>query len=299
MKYFLFLFLICVNAFAVTFKTGYLHEKESPFKTFDNLSTADVTVPDSYDLRPKLSQIESQGNCGSCWAFAITAAVRDANLLFNLDPGRISQQYMVSCARDMLGCNGGTMSAANWVVEPKGAPLLSDYPYTASNGRCVSKPVAGSIMSWSYIGSSSRKPTNDEIQKAIMLYGPAVITIGADTAMANFKGSGIFTSCRGTGTNHMVNIIGWSNTENYWIIRNSWGTGWGDGGFGKIKFGCNHIADEAAYFKVHSRPVPATPKEFSMDSAGMTLQVNMTEKCNMPVDEAKKVLQPLLDRLNS
>lgn len=277
--------------------------KKNVLKSYDNLLKADIPIPETYDLRDKISPIRDQGNCGSCWAFSLTATLRDAFMLFNNDPGALSEQYLVDCATDMYGCNGGLPDAAIWHVIPKGAPLLVDYPYTARNGKCQSKNVAASSLEWHYIGSTTREPTTDEIQKAILEYGPVAITVGADRSFMAYR-SGVYNACHNTQINHMTNIVGWNNKEQYWIMRNSWGTKWGEAGYMRIKFEdtrgnkCNNIANEAVYYKVDNKPVPPTPKEFVMEGANLKLKVTIKADAKYKVEDAKKVIQPFIDNLD-
>lgn len=273
--------------------------------TYDSFKELDTPIPDTYDLRPSgISPIQDQGNCGSCWAFSITAMLQSNLMLNGIPPtGLLSQQYLVDCARDMYGCNGGMFEAANWVVDPKGPATLLEYPYTARNGRCKNLPAAGSALEWHYIGANSRKPTTEEIQRAILLYGEVSVTVGADNALAAYK-SGIYNACSRAGVNHMVDLVGWDNTQGYWIMRNSWGVKWGESGWGRIKYvgrsggKCNNLADQAIYIKTKEKPVPPTPKEFTMESNTLSIVVRIEPQTKITIDSAKKVLQPILNQLD-
>lgn len=292
------------NTKAPKYSTGLL--KKAPGEEFPHLEVEldrDTPIPDEYDLRGKISQIENQGNCGSCWAFSLVASVRDALLLGQHDPGRISQQYLVDCDKRQAGCGGGYFDAADYLVEPKGAPLLSEYPYTAKNGRCKASKPAGSIVSWAYIGASGKVPSTEDVQRAILKYGPASVTVGADSRFMAYE-SGVYNACSSTSTNHMTNLVGWNNKEGYWIMRNSWGTSWGEDGFMRIKFRgksgnlCNRIAEQAAFVVVKDPgPPPPPPATFKAENKAATVLGEMKKGHESDVDKARLQVQDAIDKL--
>lgn len=268
--------------------------------TYESLKHVDIEIPDEYDLTDKLSPIRNQGSCGSCWAFSITAMLRDALIIRGLkDPGALSEQYLVDCARDMYGCGGGMPEAAAWIITPKGAPLLSEYPYTARNGRCQTKPIAGSALEWHYIGQQGRIPDVSEIQKAILLYGEVSTTVAVDNAFAGYSG-GVFHG-NYKGINHMTDIVGWSKKGGYWRMRNSWGTGWGINGWGNIAYGANAIGTDAIFVKVvEIPPAPPVPviREFGLESTNLHIKVTLSPDNKQKLEDAKKLIQTFLDNLD-
>jgi C1A family cysteine protease len=248
------------NSKAPKFKTGY---KKAKIKLDTRSSYLDLTktaveIPDVYDLRDKISPIRNQASCGSCWSFSANATVRDAYRVKGLkDPEALSEQYNVDCDNRYYGCNGGDFPTFDLFVAPLGARSLAQYPYTARNGVCRAQSVkeVAPIKAWHYIGSPTRHATVEEIQKAILLYGPASVSVGADRYFQSYR-SGVYNACTQAQVNHMTNIVGWNNTEKYWIMRNSWGEQWGEKGFMRIKFTdskgrlCNRLGDEAAIVEV-------------------------------------------------
>jgi C1A family cysteine protease len=93
------------------------------------------------------------------------------------------------------------------------------------------------------LGSANRKPTVDEIKAAVIKYGIAFVTVAAGGNGWSGR-TGEITGCRNTGTNHIVNIIGWTKNGK-WKMKNSWGKSWANQGYSLIKFGCDKIAEEA------------------------------------------------------
>jgi C1A family cysteine protease len=203
-----------------------------------SFSSSASGAPSSIDWRQKgaVTSVKDQGQCGSCWTFSATGAVEGA---WEISTGKLvdlSEQELVDCATGISygshGCNGGQMEGAFKFIIEKGQCSLSSYPYTAKDGSCKScSPVA-------HISSCSDVKPNDQISlKAAVAQQPVAIAIEADTFYFQSYSSGILTSSScGTTLDHGVLIVGYG-TENgidYWLVKNSWGTSWGDNGYVKI-----------------------------------------------------------------
>ncbi len=236
---------------------------------FDDMSgprrgsaSASVNVPASFDWRAQISgglpPIRNQGGCGSCWAFATVGAfecaikIKDGN---NVD---LSEQYLVNCNHNGYGCAGGwwchdmhTNVADN--CGGVGAVLEVNDPYMAADGACTC-PFQHDykLDSWSYIGAQWSTPTDAQIKQAVMTYGPVSVAIYAGPAFQAY-GGGIFNACEAGQINHAVVIVGWNDSSNVWIIRNSWGPYWGEGGYMRIHYGCNSIGYNATYVNYSGR----------------------------------------------
>ncbi len=287
----------------VKYKTGFLSFPKVSQNLDYQTPGEDLPIPAEYDLRNKITQIEDQGQCGSCWAFSLTATLRDVWTLYGKDPGRLSQQYLVDCGHE-LGCNGGTFDAATYFVTPKGAPSWDSYPYVARTQRCkASTPTAG-IIGWHYVGSESSVPTVKQIQQAILSSGPVSVTVGADNAFAQYE-SGIYNACSNQQVNHMVNIVGWSDTGKYWIMRNSWGPKWGENGWMRIAYTgrtgrpCNNIGNQAAFYTINDKPLPPVPvTDFSVEGTTIGVKGSLKPAAKYQAEEAKKEIQDVVDSLD-
>jgi len=114
----------------------------------------------------------------------------------------------------------------------------ASYPYTAMDGTCKynSSATTGVYSSGTYVAIESN---NTAAMKAGLFYKPLSVYIEADAAVFQSYKSGIFTSTScGTATNHATNIVGWGTDPtygDYWIMRNSWGTGWGESGYMRMQ----------------------------------------------------------------
>lgn len=209
------------------------------------------TMPASFDWRLAgvMSPIKDQRSCGSCWAFGFTASLESVAAIFGDKAGLdLSEQELVSCDYNALGCSGGYMESASYVVE-KGQGLEKDFPYIArGSARCRKIDNAVKPQSYTLLGTSRRSPTIDEMKQALIEHGPLFVTVAAGGS--GWSGAtGEVKGCRNRGTNHIVNIVGYTE-DGKWIMRNSWGDTWGDKGYSLIKFGCDKIGEEAGYFSL-------------------------------------------------
>jgi len=143
---------------------------------------------------------------------------------------------MVDCDTSSNGCNGGScVTAIYWVAGNGGLATDEDYPYTATDGTCDSS-IANELgtdvdnMVYDYY------PTVDELKELVLNDGTFAVYVEVTTPWYSYTG-GVMTNdemeCDGidSSINHGVQLTGWNDDENYWILRNSWGTSWGDGGF--------------------------------------------------------------------
>lgn len=128
--------------------------------------------------------------------------------------------------------------------------MESQSPYSASDAPCGCpyEPREYWIDSWAYIGASSGVPPTSTIKQAILDYGPVSVAVFSNYAMQAYNG-GVFNGCEYGGVNHAVVIVGWDDNDGngVWIMRNSWGSGWGEGGYMRIPYNCSQIGYGACY----------------------------------------------------
>ena len=216
-----------------------------------------VAVPQSMpsywdwnDVLGATQPIRNQGSCGSCWSFSVVASLESVLALHGLGFfNNLSEETLVSPCSNSGSCNGGYFTALDY-IKKNGLPWEDQNPYTARNSRrCKETENVYKIHDWFYIGQGGRSPSVDEIKTAILKYGPVSVDVNA--SFGNYS-SGIYDNCRYGGTNHMVNIEGWSDDGEYWIMRNSWGKNWGEEGRMRIKWKdsrgrrCNNIGNVVA-----------------------------------------------------
>ena len=198
-------------------------------------------TPSSIDWRIKgaVTSVKDQGQCGSCWSFSSTGSAEGAWAISTGKLINLSEEELVNCAKGILygsnGCSGGSMEGADKYLIKYGQCSDSEYPYTSGNG------VTGSCKSCNPVAkftSCSGVKQNDQISlKVAVSRQPVSVAIEADTRYFQSYSSGILTSIDcGTELDHGVLIVGFGEENNieYWLVKNSWGTTWGESGYVKI-----------------------------------------------------------------
>ena len=198
-------------------------------------------APVSIDWRKKnaVTSVKDQGQCGSCWTFSSTGASEGAWAIATGDLIDLSEEQLVECATGVQygshGCSGGQMEGAFKYLIQNGQCALSSYPYTSGNGKSGSCKSCTEIAHFS--SCSDVKP-NDQISlKGAVAKQPVAVAIEADTRYFQSYAGGILDSAScGTNLDHGVLIVGYGeeNGEKYWILKNSWGTSWGEQGYFRI-----------------------------------------------------------------
>ena len=184
--------------------------------------------------------IKDQGQCGSCWAFSATGSVESAiSVATGAAPLSLSEQQLTSCssAYGNNGCGGGWYYWAWDYLKVNNQETTADYPYTSGQfgitGTCnASGSGVAKVNSYVQVGQ-----TNQDIMSAINLK-PVSVALDAQRAVFQSYTSGVVTSGCGTMLDHAVMAVGYGNDAatglDYFLVRNSWGTSWGDNGYIKI-----------------------------------------------------------------
>jgi len=196
-----------------------------------------------------VTPIKNQGQCGSCWAFSTTGAVEGAYKIKSGTLVSLSEQQLVDCAGSSgnQGCNGGFMDYAfEWIMK-NGICAEKDYPYTGRDGTCkkTCKPVT-KIGGYKDVTAGSDSSLLDAVTTTTVS-----VAIEADQSAFQFYRSGIFTAACGRQLDHGVLAVGYGTqgSQDYWIVKNSWGASWGEQGYIRMirnKDQCG-IADAASY----------------------------------------------------
>ncbi|KAF7226676.1 cathepsin S, ortholog2, tandem duplicate 1 [Nothobranchius furzeri] len=210
-------------------------------------------VPDTVDWREKdcVTKVKMQGSCGSCWAFSAAGALegqlaRKTGKLVDLSP-----QNLVDCSTKYgnHGCNGGFMHHAfEYVIKNPGIDSDASYPYKGVDGQCLYNPAyrAANCSSYSFL------PEGDEsaLKEAVANIGPISVAIDARQPRFAFYRSGVYNdpSCT-QKVNHGVLAVGYGalNGQNYWLVKNSWGTSFGDQGYIRMARDQNNQCGIALY----------------------------------------------------
>jgi len=209
--------------------TPFIRSKNAPTEPRVNAN------PTTVDWRTKaVTGVKNQGQCGSCWSFSSTGSIEGAWAIKGNTLVSLSEQQLVDCSgpQGNNGCNGGWMDYAfQYVIKNKGITGESDYAYTARQGTCAAagKTIRATISSFKDVPANS----DPSLETAVAL-GPVSVALEADKSSFQFYSGGVFSdpSC-GVALDHAVLAVGYNvlGGTPYWIVKNSWGTGWGLSGY--------------------------------------------------------------------
>ncbi|KAJ1418731.1 Peptidase C1A, papain C-terminal [Sesbania bispinosa] len=236
--------LLGLNKFAdwsaKEFQEKYLHDINMPMEyTTTQLDDLPCDAPSSLDWRSKgvVTGVKDQGDCGSCWAFSAAGAIEGINAIATGRLISLSEQELLDCDNISQGCNSGWVNAAfNWVKRNHGIALEHDYPYSGRQGTCRASeiPRSATIDNYYHVAKS------DNGLLCAVFKQPISVCLYA-AADFHLYTHGIYDGANcpvnSDATNHCVLIVGYDSIDgqDFWIVKNSWGTTWGMDGYIWIK----------------------------------------------------------------
>ena len=215
-----------------------------------------------------IGPVRNQGYCGSCYAFGAAAAAEGTyNVAMNRFDGNcidLSESFIMWCLGSLpeynfhfFGCDGADYDYMELqALVQYGIVRESDYPYSTNfNGNCThwNDPII-KFSQW------YRVPCGDidAIKTAIMTFGVVDAAVMVTSAFEAYY-SGVYqdsnttcyaSPCYYTPTNHAIALVGWDDSEGAFILRNSWGSSWGENGYMKIKYNSAIVACEVTYLSI-------------------------------------------------
>jgi len=239
----------------------YEKAKNLPPATEVRKAAPDASVPPTKDWRlatnPRvLTSIKNQGMCGNCWAHSATESMEAYFAMLTGQLPVLSTQQITSCTSFMNGCGGGDATAA-WVYVNSTEGLTSEWAYpfvdifAASMSKGATAPckdISKEFKPFNWVnmlsevgieGYGTVSPSNnaDAAKEALANKGPMSISV-ASLGWQHYE-SGVYQN-NGNSTDdwqidHAVQMVGYGSDEtsgkDYWIVRNSWSTLWGEEGF--------------------------------------------------------------------
>ncbi|KAM7517390.1 hypothetical protein LguiA_006973 [Lonicera macranthoides] len=198
-----------------------------------------VDLPMSVDWRKKgaVTHVKNQGACGSCWAFSTVAAVEGINQIVTGNLTTMSEQELIDCDTTYNhGCNGGLMDYAfSYIMSNGGLHKEEDYPYIMDEGTCDEKKEASEVVTIS--GYHDVPQNSEESLLKALANQPLSVAIEATGRDFQFYSGGVFDGHCGSELDHGVAAVGYGTAKgmDYIIVKNSWGSKWGEKGYIRMK----------------------------------------------------------------
>lgn len=230
-------------------------------------------LPERWDWRNVngvnfVSPVRNQASCGSCYSFASMGMLeaRIRILTNNSDTPTLSPQQVVSCSEYSQGCDGGFPYLIGKYIQDFGIVDESCFPYVAKDTPCGVPQNCGRVYAaeYSYVGGFYGGCSEAAMMMELVKNGPMAVAFEVYPDFMHYK-EGIYHHT-GLGdpfnpfelTNHAVLLVGYGHChmtgQKYWIVKNSWGTGWGEGGYFRIRRGSDECAIESIAVAVN--PIP-------------------------------------------
>merc|ERR1712168_379277 len=226
-----------------------------PATSFD---TKDIDLPKEVDWRPKgaVTPVKDQKQCGSCWAFSATGSSEGQTFLKTGKLVSLSEQNLVDCSDKFgdHGCFGGLMdNAFKYIKANGGIDTEASYPYEAVNGKCRYNATNVGAEDTGMV--DIQRGNEKALMKAVAQKGPISVAIDASRPTFHFYHEGVYydEKCSSERLDHGVLAVGYGHADkggDYWLVKNSWNTSWGNKGYiwmARDKHNACGIATQASY----------------------------------------------------
>ncbi|XP_072317940.1 dipeptidyl peptidase 1 [Eucyclogobius newberryi] len=215
-----------------------------------------------------VSPVRNQASCGSCYSFA-TMGMLEARIRIltnNSQTPTLSPQQIVSCSKYSQGCDGGFPYLIGKYAQDFGLVEESCFPYVAKDTPCGLSQKCGRTYAaqYNYVGGFYGGCSEAAMMLELVKNGPMAVAFEVYSDFMHYK-EGIYHHTGLTDavnpfelTNHAVLLVGYGRChmtgQKYWIVKNSWGTGWGEEGYFRIRRGSDECSIES--IAVAADPIP-------------------------------------------
>lgn len=231
-----------------------------------NYTGAPLAKSTDWVLKGAVTPVKNQKQCGSCWAFSTTGAIEGAWQIATGKLLSLSEQQLVDCSKENNGCHGGSMDMAFAYEEKVGICSDSEdsYPYVAKDGTCKQASCTVALPKGGVRGFKDVPEDDEQALMEAVMQQPVSIGIEADQAAFQLYNGGILTKKCGSKLDHGVLLVGYGTDKgiDYWKVKNSWGSSWGENGYIRLERGVKNagecgINSQPSYPVVHGMPGPA------------------------------------------
>jgi xylem cysteine proteinase len=185
----------------------------------------------NWTAKGAVTGVKNQGDCGSCWAFSTTGSLEGLYYLNKTLLVSMSEQQLVDCASTCYGCDGCWPATAMTYTASEGIEPEKLYPYTGVQGTCQYKSIAAITVNSGY--QCIAQKAQGQLMTALT-WQPVSIAVEADQAAWQSYAGGVVAKNCGDTLDHAVLLVGYDATSDSWIVKNSWGTTWGEAGYIRI-----------------------------------------------------------------
>jgi len=223
---------------------------DARFISLDGIPTMRQAASVDYRTHTCMQAVKNQGSCGSCWAFSATAVTEFGKCIKTGTKVALSEQQLVDCSTSNYGCNGGWYDVAwQYLAKAGGQATSATYSYTSgSSGTAGTCKYPGTTTKGAVVSATSPAAyvaSKDTTTMMTLLAKKNLVSVAIAVVNSFFSySSGVYTEPN-CGTNilgyHAMAVVGYGtlNGLNYWIIRNSWSSGWGASGYILFQRGVN------------------------------------------------------------
>jgi len=209
--------------------TGYMH-----LEGMDVADLSEVKPAATIDWRDQnaVTPVKDQGQCGSCWSFSATGTIEGAHAIATGNLVSVSEQQLMDCDTNNNACNGGNpYLALMYVLLNGGIDTEASYPYETKKSYCrASSGTKGATITGAH---RVRSGSESDLEAAVSTV-PTSVAIDASHYSFQLYSGGVYDepACSSSALDHGVLAVGYS--YDYWIVKNSWGAGWGESGYIKM-----------------------------------------------------------------